>query len=471
MFKNSKKPWGGRFSERTDPLVEDFTSSVHFDSRLYKYDIAGSIAHAEMLAKQGLLAKSEAKKIVKALKEIEREIESGKFIPSKELEDIHMNIESRLIQKIGEAGKKLHTARSRNDQIALDIKLYLRDTTKNILEKILELQKVILDLARNNTETIMPGYTHLQRAMPVLLSHHFLAYFEMLKRDWHRFFNTLKSLDSMPLGAGALAGTGLPIDRSYVAKKLNFSQITSNSMDTVSDRDFALDFLYTCAILMMHLSRLSEEIILWSTQEFGFVLLPDRFATGSSMMPNKKNPDVLELIRGKSGRVYGNLFSLLTVMKGLPLTYNRDMQEDKEPVFDSADTVSASLDVLIKLLPELKFNKERMEDCIDQTLFATDMAEYLVKKGVPFREAHSITGRIVAYCLKKKKNFNKLTLSEFKQFSDRFGEDILNIISPSASINAKVSDGGTGKESVLKQIEKGYNTLKEESKLIEQTSS
>lgn len=466
MFANSKKPWGGRFSEGTDPLVEDFTSSVHFDSRLYKYDIEGSIAHAEMLSRQGLITKAEAKRIVRALKEIEEEIEKGKFVPSKEFEDIHMNIEARLIQKIGNAGKKLHTARSRNDQVSLDIKLYLRSECRKILKKISLLQDEILNLAQEHINTIMPGYTHMQRAMPVLLSQHLLAYFEMLKRDWTRFFNTLKSLDSMPLGAGALAGTGLPVDRNYVAEKLGFSEISSNSMDTVSDRDFALDFLYACAVLMMHLSRLSEELILWSTQEFGFVSLPDRFATGSSMMPNKKNPDVLELIRGKTGRVYGNLISLLTVMKGLPLTYNRDMQEDKEPLFDSADTAIASINILIELLPELKFSRERMKECVDSSLFATDMAEYLVKKGVPFRTAHSIVGRIVKFCLAKKRSLDSLSLAELKKFSQKFDKDITGQLTPEASINNKSSEGGTGTQSVIDQIRKCKRILQNENKSI-----
>jgi argininosuccinate lyase len=466
VFANSKKPWGGRFSEGTDPLVEDFTSSVHFDSRLYKYDIEGSIAHAEMLSRQGLITKAEAKRIVRALKEIEEEIEKGKFVPSKEFEDIHMNIEARLIQKIGNAGKKLHTARSRNDQVSLDIKLYLRSECRKILKKISLLQDEILNLAQEHINTIMPGYTHMQRAMPVLLSQHLLAYFEMLKRDWTRFFNTLKSLDSMPLGAGALAGTGLPVDRNYVAEKLGFSEISSNSMDTVSDRDFALDFLYACAVLMMHLSRLSEELILWSTQEFGFVSLPDRFATGSSMMPNKKNPDVLELIRGKTGRVYGNLISLLTVMKGLPLTYNRDMQEDKEPLFDSADTAIASINILIELLPELKFSRERMKECVDSSLFATDMAEYLVKKGVPFRTAHSIVGRIVKFCLAKKRSLDSLSLAELKKFSQKFDKDITGQLTPEASINNKSSEGGTGTQSVIDQIRKCKRILQNENKSI-----
>lgn len=466
MQKKEKKLWGGGFSEETAPVVEEFTSSVHFDSRLYKYDIQGSIAHAEMLAKQGLISESDSRKIINALKEIEKEIKTGRFIPSAEFEDIHMNIELRLIEKIGDAGRKLHTARSRNDQVALDIKLYLRDTIRKILKKIAELQEVILKIAQNNTETVMPGYTHLQRAMPVLLSHHFLVYFEMLRRDWNRFFNSLKGLDFMPLGAGALAGTGLPIDRNFVAKKLNFSQITSNSMDTVSDRDFALDFLYDSAVLMMHLSRLSEDLIIWSTQEFGFVRLPDRFATGSSMMPNKKNPDVLELIRGKSGRVYGNLIYLLTVMKGLPLTYNRDMQEDKEPLFDSADTTIASLDILTKLLPGLKFVKERMKECVDSSLFATDMAEYLVKNGVPFRTAHSIVGRIVKFCLANKRSLDSLSLDELKKFSQKFGKDILGQLTPAASIKNKSSTGGSGWQSIIEQIKKCKRILQNENKSI-----
>lgn len=470
MFKNSKKPWGGRFSDETDPLVEGFTSSVHFDSRLYKYDIEGSIAHASMLANVGLISKKDFQKIMRGLKEIEKEIETGRFIPSKKLEDIHMNIESRLIKKIGDAGRKLHTARSRNDQVALDIKLYLRDAGGKILKKIAGLQSVILKISQKHTDAVMPGYTHLQRAMPVLLSHHFLAYFEMLTRDWQRFCNSLKAIDSLPLGAGALAGTGLPIDRNFVARKLRFSQITANSMDTVSDRDFALDFLYASSVLIMHLSRMCEDLILWSTQEFGFVVLPDKFATGSSMMPNKKNPDVLELIRGKSGRVYGNLIALLTVMKGLPLTYNRDMQEDKEPLFDSADTVMASLDILTGLISELKFVKERMRENIDSTLYATDMAEYLVKKGVAFRTAHSIVGRVLRFCLENKRPLDSMTLVELKKFSEKFGEDILGQLTPSASINNKLSDGGTGRLSIFKQIKRCEKILQDEKKFINQNN-
>ncbi len=466
MQKRRKKLWGGRFSEETAPVVEGFTSSVHFDSRLYKYDVQGSIAHAMMLAKQGLISHSDSRKIINALKKIEKEIETGSFIPSKKLEDIHMNIESRLIEKIGDAGRKLHTARSRNDQVVVDMKLYLRDTIGRILKKIAKLQEVILRIAQDNTETVMPGYTHLQRAMPVLLSHYFLAYFEMLRRDWKKFFYSLKELDFMPLGVGALAGTGLPIDRDFVAKKLNFSQITSNSMDTVSDRDFVLDFLYSSAVLMMHLSRMAEDLILWSTQEFGFVILPDRFATGSSMMPNKKNPDVLELIRGKTGRVYGNLIALLTVMKGLPMAYNRDMQEDKDPLFDSADTIDAALDVLIELLPGLKFMRERMKECVDSSLFATDMTEYLVKSGVPFRTAHSVVGEVIKYCLESKRSLDSLTLEELKKFSEKFDKDILGQLTPEASIKNKSSAGGTGIQSIFKQIQKCKRILQNENKLI-----
>jgi len=466
VYKDYKKPWEGRFTEETDPLVEEFTSSIHFDRRLYKADIAGSIAHAEMLAKQGLITEKEAKKIVKALKEIEKEIENGEFPFSKELEDIHMNIEARLIEKIGDTGKKLHTGRSRNDQVALDLRIYLKDETGKILKGIFDLQSIILKIATQHMDYVMPGYTHLQRAMPVLLSHHLLAYFEMLTRDWRRFFFTLNSIDFMPLGAGAIAGSSLPLDRKFVAKKLGFSHITANSMDSVSDRDFALDFLYSSAILMMHLSRFAEEIILWCTQEFGFVDLPDRLATGSSMMPNKKNPDVLELIRGKSGRVYGNLLALLVVMKGLPLTYNRDMQEDKEAVFDSADTVRAALAVMKVLLSGIKFNKDRMRNGVDSYMQATDLAEYLVKKGIPFRTAHSIVGKIISFCYQNNRGIHELTLKELQGFSGEFQEDVLSLLSPEASIKSKITDGGTGTQRVLKQLRECKKILNNERRYI-----
>ena len=464
MSINSKKPWSGRFKEQPHPIVETFTSSVHFDTRLYKYDIAGSIAHARMLARQGVLSRQESSKIIMGLNQVRDEIASGIFKPSPELEDIHMNIESRLIKKVGNVGKKLHTARSRNDQVCFDIKLYLRDEIINIQRLIRTLQRAIVTVCKRYKDAILPGYTHLQRAQPVLLSHHLLAYFEMLHRDWERFDSAYKAADIMPLGAGAIAGTSLPIDREYVAKLTGFRQITINSMDSVSDRDFALDFLYACAVLMMHISRLSEEFILWTTSEFNFAELPDSFATGSSMMPNKKNPDVLELIRGKSGRAYGNLLRLLTVMKGLPLTYNRDMQEDKEAIFDSSDTIKSSLEILAELFPRVKFDPNTMEKACNGFLTATDIAEYLVGKGIPFREAHSIAGSIVRYCIDKKKTLSDLSNDELKEFSELLDKGAIRMLSPHASVNIKTSAGGTSKKNVNKQILRAELILKHSKK-------
>ena len=376
-----KKLWAGRFTEKTSKTAEYFTESISFDRRLWKYDIEGSIAHAKMLGKQKIISQKDSSAIINGLKNIAGEIETGRFRFAVELEDIHMNIEAALIKNIGDAGKKLHTARSRNDQVALDLRLYLRAETKETIALIKNLQKTLLNAAENNIGIIMPGYTHLQRAQPVLLSHHLLAYVEMLRRDRERFEDSLKRINVLPLGSCALAGTSLPVDRSYAAKLLGFKAIAENSIDAVSDRDFAIEFLTDAGILMMHLSRFAEELILWSTEEFSFIELPDAFTTGSSIMPQKKNPDVAELIRGKSGRIYGNMIALMTVMKGLPLAYNRDMQEDKMPVFDTVDTVKSCLTVLAQMMPQIKFMKERMRDAAGRAYStATDIAEYLVKK-------------------------------------------------------------------------------------------
>ena len=376
-----KKLWAGRFTEKTSKTVEYFTESISFDRRLWKYDIEGSIAHAKMLGKQKIISQKDSSSIINGLKNIAGEIETGRFRFAVELEDIHMNIEAALIKNIGDAGKKLHTARSRNDQVALDLRLYIRAETKETIALIKNLQKTLLNAAENNIGIIMPGYTHLQRAQPVLLSHHLLAYVEMLRRDRERFEDSLKRINVLPLGSCALAGTSLPVDRSYAAKLLGFKAIAENSIDAVSDRDFAIEFLTDAGILMMHLSRFAEELILWSTEEFSFIELPDAFTTGSSIMPQKKNPDVAELIRGKSGRIYGNMIALMTVMKGLPLAYNRDMQEDKIPVFDTVDTVKSCLAVLAQMMPQIKFMKERMRDAAGRAYStATDIAEYLVKK-------------------------------------------------------------------------------------------
>ncbi|MBI2458854.1 MAG: argininosuccinate lyase, partial [candidate division NC10 bacterium] len=390
-----KKPWGGRFEAETHGQVEAFTASIHFDQRLAPHDIAGSIAHARMLQKCGILSKAEVDAIVAGLEEILKEIERGEFRTDPALEDIHMHIERRLVEKIGDVGGKLHTARSRNDQVALDLRLYLREAIGKIRDQIRSLQEALVAEAEVHLGTVMPGYTHLQRAQPILLAHHLLAYFEMFQRDRDRFADCLTRVNVLPLGAGALAGTTLPIDRAYVAKLLNFPKVAANSVDAVADRDFAVEFLAGCAVLAMHVSRLAEELVLWASAEFGFIELPDAFATGSSMMPQKKNPDVAELARGKAGRVYGSLLALLTMLKGLPLSYNRDLQEDKEPVFDAVDTIRQTLDVLPPMLKAIKFRPERMRAAAAEGfLNATDLAEYLVTKGVPFREAHDTVGRI-----------------------------------------------------------------------------
>lgn len=456
-----KKPWAGRFAGKTSKIAEAFTESISFDKRLWRYDIEGSIAHAMMLGRQGIIPRKDSAKIISGLKSIAKEMEAGKFKFSEELEDIHMNVEAALVKKTGSAGKKLHTARSRNDQVALDLRLYLRDEAKGIISLIKNFQKTILRMAEKYSSIIMPGYTHLQRAQPVLLSHYLLAYIEMLQRDRNRFEDALKRINILPLGSCALSGTTLPIDRAYTAKLLGFEGISENSMDAVSDRDFAIEFLADAAILIMHLSRLAEELILWSTEEFSFIELPDAFTTGSSIMPQKKNPDVAELIRGKTGRVYGNLLSLLTIMKGLPLSYNRDMQEDKMPVFDTTDTVKACLTVLAQMLPEIKFNKGKMHGAAEKAYStATDIAEYLVKKRIPFREAHEITGKIVLYCIKNKKELKGLSINEFKKFSPAIARDIYSRIRAQDSIKAKKSRGGTALSEVKKQIKRLKQVIK-----------
>jgi argininosuccinate lyase len=459
---NMKKPWSGRFTEKTSEIVEKYTESISFDKRLWKYDIEGSIAHAKMLAKQGIIPKKDADKIIKGLKEIYREIEDGRFKFREEFEDIHMNIEAALIEKIGDIGGRLHAARSRNDQVALDIRLYLRAEVKEIISLFKNLETVFADMAEKHLGIIMPGYTHLQRAQPVLLSHHLMAYAHMFDRDRERFEDVLKRINVLPLGSCALAGTTLPIDRHYVAEILGFDAVSGNSMDSVSDRDFAIEFLSCASIFMMHTSRIAEELILWSSEEFSFIELPDAFTTGSSIMPQKKNPDVAELMRGKTGRVYGNLVSLLTTMKGLPLTYNRDMQEDKEPVFDTIDTVKLTLNALIQMVTKIKFNEKRLKDTADAAFStATDIAEYLVRKGIPFRTAHEITGRIVRYCIDNGRKLSDLSISEYKSFSNVIGNDIRKFIGTLESVNAKKSYGGTSPEMVREQIKRFRRRLKE----------
>ena len=448
-----KKPWGGRFREKTSRIVESFTESISFDHRLWRYDIEGSIAHARMLGRQGIINREDAEKIIDGLHKIALDIENGKFSFRPELEDIHMNIEAALIKKTGDAGAKLHTARSRNDQVALDLRLYVRAETKEIISLVRTFQRTLVNGATRYLNALMPGYTHLQRAQPVLLSHHLLAYVEMLDRDAGRLHDSLKRTNQLPLGSCALAGTTLPVDRAYVAKQLGFDGISQNSIDAVSDRDFAIEFLSSAAVLVMHMSRLAEELVLWSSEEFGFIELPDAFTTGSSIMPQKKNPDVAELIRGKTGRIYGNLTALLTLMKGLPLSYNRDLQEDKLPLFDTADTIKNCLTVLNEMFPGIRFNTKRMEETAgDAYSTATDIAEYLVRKGVPFREAHGITGRIVLHCIREKKRLEDLALQKLKAFSPLIGKDIYAFLSPGESARQRDSAGGTSLREVAKQI-------------------
>ncbi len=457
-----EKLWESRFKESLDPLANRFNASISFDKRLYPYDIKGSIAHCRMLAKIGVISEQEAEKIIKALEEIKEELDQN--MPSlDEYEDIHTFVETRLVEKIGDTGRKLHTARSRNDQIALDMRLFIKDAVKEIISKIRNLQNVLITIAEKHLDIVMPGYTHLQRAQPVLLSHHFLAYYEMFQRDKERFLQTFRRSDVMPLGSAALAGSTFKLDRSMVAKELGFKEISRNSIDAVSDRDFLLDFLYSCAVAMMHLSRLSEELIIWSSYEFGFVTIPDAYATGSSIMPQKKNPDILELIRGKTGRVYGNLISLLTVMKGLPLTYNKDMQEDKEPVFDSYDTTKDCLELMKRTLEKISFNRERIEEALKGGyITATDLAEYLVKKGIPFRTAHRIVGKIVLYAIEKEKELWELSIDELRSFSDAIEEDVYEWLDPIKSVQKREIFGGTGPKQVKRMIEELRKELEEE---------
>ncbi|MBI4698560.1 MAG: argininosuccinate lyase [Nitrospirae bacterium] len=455
-----KKPWDGRFTENTEKTVEAFTSSVSFDRRLWKYDIQGSAAHVRMLKKQKIIPARDAELILRGLGEIAREIGEGKFKFREDLEDVHMNIEYALINRIGPAGGKLHTARSRNDQVALDIRLFLREEISGMIKLTRDLQRVFLALADRYKGVVMPGYTHLQRAQPVMLSHHLLAYFEMLERDRGRFGDCAARVNVLPLGSCALAGTSLPIDRKYVARLLGFAAVSENSIDAVSDRDFIIEFLSAASVLMLHLSRLSEELVLWSTEEFGFISLPDAYSTGSSIMPQKKNPDVPELVRGKAGRVCGNLMAMLVVLKGLPLAYNRDLQEDKEPLFDTVDTVKDSLSVLTKMMPKIKFNKTVMLKAAEGGFStATDLAEYLAKKGLPFREAHNVTGRIVKYCIHKKKLLEDLTMDELKKYSGIFEKDVFDHLSITASVNRKTSLGGTAGKRVLQRIKDIKSTI------------
>lgn len=443
------KLWKGRFSKAENSLAEEFNASIDVDQRLYKQDIEGSIAHAKMLAKQNILSEEEALAIESSLLEILGDIEAGRIEFTIEQEDIHMNIESILTERLGPIGKKLHTARSRNDQVAVDIRLYLKEEIRTITGLLAKLNSALTEIAEANKDTVMPGYTHLQRAQPVTLAFHLLAYREMFRRDIRRFENCYDATDSLPLGAGALAGTTYDTDRDYLAETLGFSRLCQNAMDAVSDRDFALEFLSCCSIAMMHLSRFCEELILWSSSEFHFIEMDDAFSTGSSIMPQKKNPDMAELIRGKTGRVYGDLMSLLTIMKGLPLAYNKDMQEDKQPVFDAGDTLKSSLVIFTEMIKTVKINGEIMEQAAKSGFMnATDAADYLVSKDLAFRDCHEIIGRIVLYCIENKKAIEELTLTELQSFSDKFEEDIYEKIDIRACIRAKKSKGSTSFESV-----------------------
>ncbi len=443
------KPWEGRFAQRTARIVETFTASIQVDKRLYGHDIEGSIAHCRMLAEAEIIGREEATVLEEGLRTVKAEIEAGDFRYDDALEDIHMHIESRLAELVGPVARKLHTARSRNDQIALDVRMYLREETRRIIGLLLDLRRTFVTLAEEHLGAVIPGYTHLQRAQPVLLSHHFLAYHEMFTRDADRFRDGLKRIDVMPLGSAALAGTTYPIDREYTAKLLGFPEISANSMDAVSDRDFVVEFLSAASLCMIHLSRLSEEMVLWASSEYRFVDLPDAFATGSSIMPQKKNPDVPELVRGKTGRVVGDLVSMLTLMKGLPLAYNRDMQEDKEPLFDAVDTVTACLAVYIQMLPEVTFNRERMRQATETGfLNATDLADYLVTKGMPFREAHGCVGRAVGYAAENGRELHELSLRELRRFSNLISEEIFQVLETDAVVSRRNSLGGTGTDRV-----------------------
>ncbi|MBP9537462.1 MAG: argininosuccinate lyase [Negativicutes bacterium] len=462
------KLWGGRFSKTTDEMINEFQASIDFDKRMYYEDIKGSIAHATMLKKCNIITEKDHKDIVNGLTAILNDIESGNFSFDIALEDIHMNIEKRLTERIGVAGGKLHTARSRNDQVALDTHMYVRKEVANIAKLLIELEESFVEMAQKNSDVIMPGYTHLQRAQPILFSHHMLAYFYMLNRDFARLEGVYDRADIMPLGAGALAGTTFPIDRHYVAEQLNFAQIYANSLDAVSDRDYILEFLSFASILMMHLSRISEEIILWCSKEFSFIELDDAHCTGSSMMPQKKNPDVSELVRGKTGRVIGHLMAMLTTAKGLPLAYNKDLQEDKEGLFDTIDTVKFSLSVYAQMIKAMRVNKEKMLLATKEDFSnATDMADYLVKKGLPFRDAHEVAGKSVSYCIEQDKWLMDLTLEEFKQFSPLFDEDILEEIKVETCVANRNSYGGTSYSQVEQSLKNAAEIMKKQQNVLD----
>jgi len=442
-----------------DKLAQGYVASIPFDQRLYRQDIEGSIAHARMLAKQGIIADKDAESIIAGLNSIRNEIEQGKFHFKTKLEDIHMNIEARLFEKIGDVAGKLHTARSRNDQVALDMRLFLKEEIPKTIDNVKALQSSLVELAEANKDVIIPGYTHLQQAQPVLLAHHLLAYFEMFQRDKQRFHDCLKRTDVLPSGSGALAGVAYPVDRQFMAQELGFSEISNNSIDAVSDRDFVVEFQAVAALTMMHISRLAEELILWSSSEFGFIEISGDFTTGSSIMPQKKNPDVAELARGKTGRIYGNLMSIITTMKGLPLAYNRDMQEDKQGLFDTLDTLHSTLEVFAEMIKTLKVNPQRIGNAINEDyILATDLADYLVKKGMPFRQSHNTVSKLGEYAVANQKSFRELSLSEYRNFSPLFDKDVYNITLESSIASRNIA-GGTAAKQVEHAMEKARESI------------
>ncbi len=458
----SEKLWGGRFSEDTDTLVEELNASIDVDKRLYDSDIQGSVAHLKMMAREKIITQEEADTLIKGLEKVKKTIENNEMVFSAALEDIHMHVEDALTRISGDTARKLHTGRSRNDQVALDVRIYLKKETQTILNLLHELKKRLVSAARNHLDVVMPGYTHLQRAQPVLFSHHLMAYYEMFKRDSERFSDCLKRIDVMPLGAAALAGTTYPLNRHYTCEVLGFDSVSENSIDSVSDRDFVMEFISHAAICMIHFSRLSEELILWSSSEFSFITISDAFTTGSSIMPQKKNPDVAELVRGKTGRVIGNLVNILTLMKSLPLAYNKDMQEDKPPLFDTVDTLSVCIDVYTRMLENITVHREKMlAACKQGFLNATDLADYLASRGLPFRKAHAAAGKAVAYALSQGKELEALSLEEFNRFSDLIKEDVYDYLTVDKMIERRISYGGTGFENVKTAVEKAAKALGE----------
>lgn len=463
------KLWGGRFTKQTNHLVEEYTASIGFDQALAEEDIQGSLAHVTMLGKCGIVPEEDAETIRQGLKKVLAKIHSGEVVFSVSDEDIHMNIEKNLIDEIGPVGGKLHTGRSRNDQVATDMHLYLRKRVVALTAMLQELQAALITQAKDNVDTIVPGYTHLQRAQPILFAHHLIAYVSMFARDAERLMDSYKRINVLPLGAGALAGTTFPIDRHFVAEQLGFDGVYENSLDAVSDRDFIVEFLANASLIMTHLSRLSEELVLWSSTEFSFVELDDAFCTGSSIMPQKKNPDVPELVRGKTGRVYGNLMGLLTVLKSLPLAYNKDMQEDKEGMFDTVATLEGALQLFAPMIATMKVNKGRMREAVNKDFSnATDIADFLVGKGMPFRQAHEVIGKTVLYCIQNNKYLLDLTLEEFQQFSELFDDAIYDVLQPEAVVNARNVYGGTATVQVVAAIERSESALQSAKKWVEQ---